>query len=79
MTNKQYTLEEVAKHNTPDDCWLAINDKVSELLFGNGKCYARQLLKVSTGRLIMVNWPMPKGVWLRMHCDGQLIIQHVHG
>ena len=34
---KEYTMDEVAKHNTPEDCWLVIgNDATGEMpqLFG---------------------------------------------
>ena len=27
----KFTLEEVAKHNTADDCWVAMNDNVYDL------------------------------------------------
>ena len=30
-TAKTYTLEEVAKHTTPDDCWLILDDKVYDV------------------------------------------------
>ena len=30
MTSK-YTLEEVAEHNKPDDCWVIINDRVLDV------------------------------------------------
>ena len=35
MAPKEYTMEEVSKHNTQDDCWLVIgNDSTGEFLAG---------------------------------------------
>lgn len=43
--SKVYTLEEVAKHNTKDDCWLVIGGKVTS--FSSSSLY----LAVEFGRI----------------------------
>jgi cytochrome b involved in lipid metabolism len=30
-STKQYTLDEVAKHCTETDCWIAVNEKVYDV------------------------------------------------
>jgi len=31
VTTKTFTLDEVGRHNTPDDCWLIIDEKVYDV------------------------------------------------
>eukprot|EP01024_Parvocaulis_polyphysoides_P063984 TRINITY_DN7420_c0_g4_i2.p1 TRINITY_DN7420_c0_g4~~TRINITY_DN7420_c0_g4_i2.p1 ORF type:complete len:523 (-),score=68.23 TRINITY_DN7420_c0_g4_i2:1004-2470(-) len=31
ISNKSFTLTDVAKHNQPDDCWIIVNDKVYDV------------------------------------------------
>lgn len=31
MEKKTYTLDEVSKHNTPEDCWIIVKGKVYDV------------------------------------------------
>jgi len=51
MAQKSYTWEEVAKHNTPDNCWVAIDSKVYDITnFFDSHPGGKEYLALAAGR-----------------------------